>query len=305
MKQFFVPAGEAAIWVTEQGNPEHPTLLFVHGFPDDHRVWSAVIEQLENDYHILTLDLRGAGNSTRPEDRSAYRIERVIQDFAAVIDHVVLGKPVHLIGHDWGSTLCWSFVSDPQLASRLASYTSLSGPHVGLLWQWINQQLRSASVSGIRKALAQLSHSWYIFALHIPKLPETLFTRFGTTLWPLTMKQGGVPEDDEYLEHSENDIRSVTLDTIELYRQNAFKPPAIPAPGSIQVPVQLVLLQEDPFIRPYIFENLDQYVVNLTRRTLNSNHWAPRSHPQQLAQLIDRHVQSVAKKPNDAAWNAA
>lgn len=301
MKQYFVPAGEAAIWVSEWGHRDNPTLLFVHGFPDDHKVWSAVIEQLEDRYHILALDLRGAGSSTRPDGRDAYKISRVIPDFAAVIDHVVPGKPVHLIGHDWGSSLCWSFVANRKFSERLASYTSLSGPHVGLLWQWINQQLRSGRPSAIRKAIGQLSHSWYIFAFHIPKLPETLFSQLGTWIWPLAMKQGGVPENDEYLEHSAAEIKSVSVNTIELYRQNAFAPPEVPDAGSITLPIQLILLQNDPFIRPYIFDDIERYAPNLTRRTLDSNHWAPRSHPQQLAQLVDTYVQSIITQQERAA----
>ncbi|HAG94608.1 MAG: alpha/beta hydrolase [Pseudomonadales bacterium] len=300
MKQYFVPAGEVAIWVRECGNPDRPTLMFVHGFPDDHRVWSSVIEQLESDYHILALDLRGAGNSTRPEDRRAYRIDRILPDFAAVLDAAAPGKKVHLIGHDWGSVLCWSFVSEPAYANRLASYTSLSGPHVGLLWQWINQRLRSGP-SGIRKALAQLSHSWYIFAIHVPKLPETLFGPLGKWVWPHTMKQGGVPDDDDYLEHSEQEIRSVALDTLQLYRQNVFSPPRLPEPGSITLPVQLILLQQDPFVRPYIFSDIERYAVNLTRRTLEASHWAPRSHPLQVAQLIDRYLKSLDRAKENAA----
>jgi pimeloyl-ACP methyl ester carboxylesterase len=294
VKQYYVPTGEAAIWVSESGNPDHPSLLFVHGFPDDHRVWSSVVEQLQDRYHIVAMDLRGAGNSTRPDDTTAYKIARILPDIAAVIDAVVPnGKTVHLIGHDWGSALCWSFVSEPGYAKRLASYTSLSGPHVGLLWQWINQQLRSAKPANIRKALGQLSHSWYIFAFHTPKLPETLFKQFGKWVWPMTMKQGGVPQHDEYLQHSAEEIQSVSLNTLELYRQNTFAPPPIPEDASITVPVQLILLQNDPFIRPYIFDDIERYAPNLTRRTLDANHWAPRSHPVQIAQLIDSYVQNI------------
>lgn len=301
MKQYFVPAGDVAIWVSEWGHSNNPTLLFVHGFPDDHKVWSSVIEELASQYHILALDLRGAGSSTRTDRADAYKIERVIADFAAVIDAVVPGKKVHLIGHDWGSALCWSFVSDPRYANRLASYTSLSGPHVGLLWDWINRQLRSGRPSALRKALGQLSHSWYIFAFHIPKLPELLFDRLGSVVWPMTMKQGGVPEDDAYLDHSAEEIRSISINTLELYRQNAFTPPPLPAPGSITLPVQLILLQNDPFIRPYIFEGLERYATRLTRRTLDANHWAPRSHPHQVAQLVDRYVQSLSSDQECAA----
>lgn len=296
LKQYHVRSGEVNIWVTEQGNPDKPTLLLVHGFPDDHRVWSSMVLELEHNFHILTMDLRGAGKSSAPSKKTSYRIDQVIPDFWAVINACVGDKPVHLVAHDWGSALAWSFVCEPRYAQCLASYTSLSGPHVALLWDWINSLAKSGKPSQMGKALGQLSHSWYIFATHVPHLPETLFGALGKWVWPKAMQHGGIAVDDPYLQHSPDDIKRISLNTLELYRQNAFKPPRKPEPGSISLPVQLVLLQNDKFIRPYIFDGLEKYASNLTRRTLDANHWAPRSHPKQLAKLVRSYVNSIEQQ---------
>ena len=299
-KQFYVQSGQEQIWVTEQGNPNNPTVLLIHGFPDDHRVWSKVAQALLPHYHVLALDLRGSGRSSCPERKSGFRIDQVIPDFWAVINACVGDKKVHLVAHDWGSALAWSFVTEPRYAACLHSYTSISGPHVALLWHWINQQIRSGSPSRARNALGQLSHSWYIFAMHIPGFPETLFSRLGKWVWPAAMKQGGVESNDPYLQHSPEEIKNISLNTIELYRQNAFRPPTMPEPGGIQLPAQLIELQNEPFIRPYVFEGLENYVPQLTRRSLDANHWAPRTHPKQVAALIHQYITQLQPSPEPA-----
>lgn len=298
-KKYYVQSGLEQIWVTEQGDASRPSVLLIHGFPDDHRVWSKVVAGLVPNFHVLTMDLRGAGKSSRPQRKSAYRIDQVIPDIWAVINASVGDKEVHLVAHDWGSALAWSFVSEPRYVSCLRSYTSISGPHVGLLWHWIRQQLRSGKPSAISRALGQLSHSWYIFAMHIPAFPETLFGRFGRWVWPMALQQGGVPQQDPYLQHSLGEIKDVSLNTIELYRQNAFHPPPLPQPGSIQLPIQLLQLQNDPFIRPFVFDDLERFAPNITRRTLNANHWAPRSHPQQVVNLISNYIQTLEREQTE------
>jgi hypothetical protein len=35
-------------------------------------------------------------------------------------------RPFHLIGYDWGSIQSWKAVTDPLLAGRIASFTSIS-----------------------------------------------------------------------------------------------------------------------------------------------------------------------------------
>ena len=52
-------------------DPTRPTLLAVHGYPDNHHVWDGVAEALAGGdtagaYNIVAFDVRGAGDSTEP-----------------------------------------------------------------------------------------------------------------------------------------------------------------------------------------------------------------------------------------------
>lgn len=40
-----------------------PPLLLLHGFPQTHRCWDAVVEQLRADFTLVRPDLRGYGDS--------------------------------------------------------------------------------------------------------------------------------------------------------------------------------------------------------------------------------------------------
>ena len=163
-----------------RGNPDGPAVLFVHGYPDNGDVWDAVAEALGDDYHLITYDVRVAGASSSPRGRQAYRLEELRDDLFAVIDALSPGRPVHLVGHDWGSIQAWEAVTEPGAEKRIASYTSLSGPcldHVG-------HSMRGTGAADLTASLRQLAKSWYIGAFHIPALAPMAWKLGLGDAWP-------------------------------------------------------------------------------------------------------------------------
>ena len=79
------------IAVYEEGNPAGPTVVLVHGWPDSHVLWDAVVDLLAEDYRIIRYDSRGAGESAVPTEVAAYRVETLADDFGAVIEAVCPG----------------------------------------------------------------------------------------------------------------------------------------------------------------------------------------------------------------------
>ena len=49
------------MYYEDQG--QGPAVLFVHGFPLDHTLWTQQIEALSDDYRVIAVDLRGHGQS--------------------------------------------------------------------------------------------------------------------------------------------------------------------------------------------------------------------------------------------------
>lgn len=66
-------------------------IIFVHGFPYDHRMWIKVINLLQNDFYCITYDIRGLGES--PVGDGNYSMDLFAEDMLNVIKDLNLDKP--------------------------------------------------------------------------------------------------------------------------------------------------------------------------------------------------------------------
>ena len=82
--QFVDSADGVRIAVYEDGNPDGPPVVLVHGFPDSHVLWDGVVPLLAERFRIIRYDNRGVGQSSVPKRVSAYTMERFADDFTAV-----------------------------------------------------------------------------------------------------------------------------------------------------------------------------------------------------------------------------
>lgn len=293
MRERRVNSDDVELYVAEAGDPARPGIVFLHGFPDCHGVWRAQMDALADEFHVIAFDMRGVGRSTVSRRPRSYDMDRLVADVAAVIDATRgADRPVHLVGHDWGSVIGWSFVARPEGRARVRSWTSLSGPELNMLWEWGGRKLRSGRLAQVRDALEQLSHSWYVFAFQVPGLARGVFGVLGARLWRRALRAGGVPADHPYLRATAGEARALTLEPIRLYQQNGLRNARAPVPPRIEVPTQLVVLRRDIFVRPVVFDFIDDHVPDLTRVELDANHWVQCSHPEALTQRIRSFVRA-------------
>ncbi|HSL59821.1 MAG TPA: alpha/beta fold hydrolase [Acidimicrobiales bacterium] len=76
-------------------------VVFVHGVPDTHHVWSPVIARIDR-ADVVAPDLPGFGGAPRPDGFAATKDDYV----AWLVEQLRrLDGPVDLVGHDWGSLL--------------------------------------------------------------------------------------------------------------------------------------------------------------------------------------------------------
>lgn len=85
-----------------------PLLILVHGWPELWYSWRHQIKPLARaGYRVVAPDVRGYGGSAKPDAVEAYDMESLTADIAGLID--TLGEDTAiLIGHDWGSPICWN-----------------------------------------------------------------------------------------------------------------------------------------------------------------------------------------------------
>ena len=132
-----------AVHAYTQIDLQRPTVVAVHGYPDNHHLWDGVAEYLGGRYNFVAYDVRGAGRVDRPGRRGQLCFPQLVSDIGAVIDSLGVGR-VHLLAHDWGSIQGWAAVTDETVMRKVASFTSISGPHLN----YAGKFLRSARVRG-------------------------------------------------------------------------------------------------------------------------------------------------------------
>ncbi|WP_035796040.1 SDR family oxidoreductase [Kitasatospora mediocidica] len=261
-----------ALAVFEQGAPDAPTVLLVHGYPDTHRVWDDVAADLAADHHVVRYDVRGAGESGVPARREEYRLELLAADLLAVADAVSPDRAVHVVAHDWGSLQSWEAVTEPGAERRIASYTTMSGPCLDHMGFWIRHRLRRPTPRHLRQLLVQGAHSWYITAFHLPFLAPATW-RFGLArAWPRVLRdlEAVTPRPG----HPQSTLRQDAVRGIELYRANMRPRLRHPRERPTEVPVQVVTLTRDRYVSGFLSEGLERWVPRLTRRELNATHWS-------------------------------
>jgi pimeloyl-ACP methyl ester carboxylesterase len=91
------------IFYREGGNPEKPTILFLHGFPSSSHMYRDLLTALINDHHIIAPDYPGFGFSDAPglTDYN-YTFDQLSITIERFIDQINL-KKFSLFIHDYGS----------------------------------------------------------------------------------------------------------------------------------------------------------------------------------------------------------
>src|ERR1700739_4268435 len=270
---------------------QRPTVVAIHGYPDNHHLWDGVAAYLGGRYNFVAYDVRGAGESERPPSKSGYRVPHLTSDVGAVIDNLGVGQ-VHLLAHDWGSIQGWAAVTDDAVMSKIASFTSISGPHLN----YAGKFLRSARTPrGLFDVVRQFLASGYIWFFLCPGLPE-LMIRSGL----------GVKVIDALGRIGNSSTRTQTLgpprsrgdyvNGLNLYRANM--PAPFLAPGAqvprTNVPVQVLVPRMDIFVTPALQQFTGSIPLGSRVIPIEGGHWVVTSRPDVVARLAAEWIDRVA-----------
>lgn len=307
-----VRTGSLTLDVAEFGlpGPDRPTVVLLHGYPDTKAVWTPVARRLAPRFHVVLYDVRGHGRSAAPHPlRGGFTLDLLTDDFLAVADAVSPRRPVHLVGHDWGSVQGWEFATSPRTRGRLASFTSLSGPSLDHLGHWLRDRAAERSPRAAAQFLGQGARSWYVYALHTPALPELAWRGPLGRRWPALLRRAenlpapaeGGAESGGGAEETGYPAPTLAEDAANgawLYRDNVRARVRRPRPDAYaHVPVQLIVPTDDPYLSERLYDDLDRWAPRLTRRTVRGKHWLPRTRPDQLATWIADFVTDREREP--------
>jgi pimeloyl-ACP methyl ester carboxylesterase len=85
------------------GNP----IVLCHGWPELAYSWRHQVPALvAAGYHVIVPNQRGYGNSSAPDEVTAYDIEQLAGDLVGLLDHYRYREAI-FVGHDWGAAVVW------------------------------------------------------------------------------------------------------------------------------------------------------------------------------------------------------
>ncbi|ORV06387.1 SDR family oxidoreductase [Mycobacterium celatum] len=267
-----------------------PTILAIHGYPDNHHVWDGVAERLADRYNFVAYDVRGAGESSKPANRSAYRFPQLVSDIAAVIDSLGVDQ-VHLVAHDWGSIQAWAAVTDEPLMDRVASFTSISGPHLNYAGKFLRSPRTPRAVADVAKQVLASSYIWFFLCPGLPEL--TIRSRATVKVFDAVERIGRSSTRSQRPApyRSTHDY----LNGLNLYRAN-MPAPILAPPEQLpetRVPVQVLVARKDYFVSPPLQRFTGSLLPGGRVVPIEGGHWVVTSRPDVIARLTGEWVDLV------------
>jgi len=245
-------------------------VVLLHGFPDSSYLWRHQIPVLvDAGFRVIAPDLRGFGQSDKPQAVHEYALPVVLSDVTGIMDHLGVSR-AHVVGHDWGAAVGWTlaaFVPD-----RVDRFVALSVGHLATFGQL---------------PIEQREKSWYMLLFQFAGVAEQLLQANDWKLLRDFLRNQG--DIDRYLE----DLARPGALTAALnwYRANvAPEMQLLPAPPlpPVQAPTLGIWSSGDNHLIEEGMTRSAEHVRGPWRyeRIEGAGHWIPVDAPDQLNQLL-------------------
>ena len=125
-----------------------PALLLLHGHPQTHFIWHKVADQLADNYTVIAADLRGYGDSDKPEsdpEHFTYSKRMMAKDMVELMQQLGFNQ-FSIIAHDRGARVAHRLALDHaqsvermmllDIAPTLSMYQQTNQQFARAYWHW-------------------------------------------------------------------------------------------------------------------------------------------------------------------------
>lgn len=282
--------------VAEAGPADAPPVIFLHGFPESHRTWRALVPLLEDKLRLIVPDQRGFGASDKPAEVAAYDTDVLLADLFALADALELER-FALVGHDWGGAIAWlaAIRGDPRI-TRLAIVNS---PHP-LVFQ------KSLIESAEQRAASQYMIKLRAAGMEAGVERMGIEAFFDKSFAP-HVNLAAVSAEDRQAYIDDWSQRGALTGMFNWYRASrivvpevgevAALPPWVSQPfPKIAIPTLVVWGMKDRALLPLQLDGLDDLIDDLTvERLPDTGHFAPWEAPEDVAAVLDPFLAESAR----------
>ena len=269
------------------GPADAPPVILLHGFPESHRTWREIAPPLSDKLRLVMPDLRGFGQTDRPQDVEAYATDTLIADIFALTDALEIER-FALVGHDWGGAIAWAAAlrGDPRI-ERLAIINS---PHPLIFQKSLIEDEAQRGASQYMRAFRDPHMEAGIQAMGFEKFFEKSFSKH--------VDLAKIP-DEERRRYIDDWSRPGALTAmLNWYRASRI---VVPPPGitvdvpdwvlsafpRVKVPVRVIWGLEDKALLPIQLEGIGEIGDDVEVFPLKGvGHFAPWEAPDQVADAL-------------------
>lgn len=242
-----------------------PTVVFLHGYPENLQVWSRVIPLLTDRFETIAIDWPGMGYSDEWPGGATPQIKA--KHLLAILDELNIERPI-LVGLDMGGQPALAFAAAyPDRIARLVVMNSLAFGDEKTSWE-----IRLLRRFGLNR-----------FALK--HLPGIVFRRAVRTFVPAGFRVDEQLRDDFWTAFSEPCVRRFVSKMCAGY-QGAL--PSLPELyASIRCPTLVLWGDRDKHFPMVQAERLHETVPGSTLKIVaGGTHWMPLTNAEEVARQI-------------------
>ena len=139
------------------GQEGAPLALFLHGWPSFATSWRTIMSAAAAaGFRAVAVDQRGYSRGARPAGIADYSVDHLTADIDGFARALAGPARFHLVGHDWGGLIAWSYAA--RRPDRLASLTVLSTPHAAAFREAMRSDPRQPAMSAYIGVFRQPGH---------------------------------------------------------------------------------------------------------------------------------------------------
>ena len=272
--------------IATAGPVDAPPVILVHGFPESHRTWRALVPLLEGDLRLVMPDLRGFGASDKPQDVADYATEKLVADLFALADALGIDR-FALVGHDWGGAIAWAAAISGN--SRITRLAIINSPHP-VIFQ------RSLIDDPAQRAASQ-----YMNAFRTPGMEDRIagmgLDTFFDKSFTNHVELASIPPEERAAYIADWGQTGALTAMLNWYRASLI---VVPQPGEdaampawvdhvakIRVPVRVIWGLDDAALLPVQLEGIGEVGDDVTVFPLaNVGHFAPWQAPAEAAAAL-------------------
>lgn len=240
----------------------YPVML-VHGMGSDQTIWGSFIPLLKKNYQVITMDLRGHGESSKPP--GPYSMELFSEDINQLLDSLNIDK-AHFIGHSMGGAVLLALaLKNPE---KIHSLTLIS------TFSYVDSQTQEVFMKILKILLDKGYNAFFDTCLNLTNSPEFIEKnrKFLSIIRDMKAKNISIP---------------ALKDTIDACLKVNFSDSI----NRIKIPTLIIAGKNDVFIPPYHSEKIRNSVPNSKLKIIdNAVHNMLVEHPEETYFIINEYL---------------